>query len=156
MSIQQTIAERVLCCWVYVIQDGEFCKVGNAKNVDSRLAGMATSNPRPLAAVARFRFKNKRTAEDAENRAHMLMRSHHVRGEWYLVEPARAARAIQDACMEMGYHHIVLDQCGNAIPLGDVAVSTGDYRTDERIAAMRVEAAANDNDVLTFTLAASA
>ncbi len=143
--IQQTIAERVKTCWVYVVQDGEFCKVGMAQSVDKRLSDLALANPRPLAVAAKFRFEDRQMAQEVEGFAHRELLDHNVRGEWYSVEPEKACDAIRVACAQIGTYRFEVDSAGGIVALGYRARPCGTYTQCEEARRERVLYAENDN-----------
>lgn len=64
--------------WIYVIQSGEFIKIGFATDVAKRVRGLETGSPHPIAVLHEMRG----TLED-EARFHGRFASYRVRGEWF-------------------------------------------------------------------------
>ncbi len=84
---------------LYVIQCGEFCKVGIAESPERRLRAVLSHNPFP----AHLAFQMPSTAGMApmiEHAAHQLLREHHHRGEWFTCSPDLATLALRSAAAE--------------------------------------------------------
>ena len=65
---------------IYIIQSGEYTKVGIARMVGHRLSGLQVGNPIEIQLLASWE-SNK--AELEEHRIHHHLRQWHVRGEWF-------------------------------------------------------------------------
>lgn len=74
---------EVLTCYVYIMEAGEFVKIGVAKCPDKRLEQMQTGNPFAIKILALLPFSSPRQAYAEESRIHKFLRSHHFRGEWF-------------------------------------------------------------------------
>lgn len=72
--------------WLYVVQDGEFCKFGYTQDLLSRLGHMQSNNPRQLT-LKYIKQVDKQTAFEAEYRAYTIFSHERVRGEWYKTSP---------------------------------------------------------------------
>lgn len=143
--IKLTAEQRIKCCWVYVIQDGEFCKIGNANNVDKRFSDISVSNPRPLTIASRFRFTDKGMAQAIETRTHRRLVDKNIRGEWYLVDPDAACDAIRLSCADVGLFFFHEERPCHFVAVGTLAHSSGSYSVDEDNRRERVRQAENDN-----------
>ena len=68
---------------VYVLEANGVCKVGVAKSITSRVAGMQTGNPYKIEVVAEFRFHDEKTARDIEAETHRMLNHCRMYGEWF-------------------------------------------------------------------------
>ena len=66
--------------YVYIISDGQFCKIGVANNVDERIKTLQIGNPNKITLLASLLCKNPYTIEKF---LHLLFATKHVSGEWY-------------------------------------------------------------------------
>lgn len=83
---------------VYIIRDGEYAKVGIARDTLERVAQLQTGNPRDLEVAYTINVDTE-YAGWIEREAHArLRRKHeHVRGEWFLATDLQAKKAIKRA-----------------------------------------------------------
>ena len=65
---------------VYLIDDGEFVKIGVAQNLEKRLNDIQVSNPRKIHVIAYTKFKN---AYKIESILHKKFKDKNVSGEWF-------------------------------------------------------------------------
>lgn len=76
---------------VYFVRCGGFVKIGHAKNIKTRLKGIETLVPFPLALVHHVPCETTADACTIEQQFHDRFRRHRHRGEWFrLDEPVRA------------------------------------------------------------------
>lgn len=80
--------------YLYVIQAGEFVKIGISRNVQARLAELQTGNPLPLAILDAFEFAD---AEQVERALHQRFANARVQGEWFRLT-AEDLEALADIC----------------------------------------------------------
>lgn len=66
--------------WVYVIQCGEFIKIGIADDVQRRIGDLQVGNPMKLTLLRKFKAWD---AARMERELHEKLGSHHERGEWF-------------------------------------------------------------------------
>ena len=66
--------------FIYLITDGEFLKIGIAKDVKSRLAKLQTGNARELKIIFQKEIKNP---NQLEKFLHSKYKSKNIRGEWF-------------------------------------------------------------------------
>lgn len=71
---------------LYVVQGGDFCKIGRAKNLKSRLVSLQTGCPFDLVLVKSWQLNNKATASRAEEYLHDKFAAKHERGEWFRLD----------------------------------------------------------------------
>lgn len=64
---------------VYLITDGEYVKVGIAKNVQNRRNELQTSNPKTLRIAATIEYGGI----ELEHKLHTKYAKYHARGEWF-------------------------------------------------------------------------
>lgn len=70
--------------YVYIITDGEDCKVGVSDNPAKRLKQLQTGNPKKLKIVDTFEVPRKEIAFKVEKEAHSKIQSlYEKRGEWF-------------------------------------------------------------------------
>lgn len=69
--------------WVYIIQCGEFIKIGIAEDVSKRLATLQTGSPHKLTLLRKFKSSN---AERVEQELHEKLGKHHHRNEWFRLD----------------------------------------------------------------------
>lgn len=70
--------------FVYVIQAGDYFKVGIASSVESRIASMQTGNPHRIKLLRCWLTSE---ARDEEAQLHALLAAYHFRGEWFNHDP---------------------------------------------------------------------
>lgn len=139
-----SVAARVTARFVYVVQDGIFCKVGKAKSVEERLAHLSIGNPRPLTMVMRFRFRDHELAHRVEAVAHGRMWGQRVRGEWFEVSPLAACQTICLACADIGLFSYRWD--GESVIAECIEIGGND-----ELRQTRLSLAANDNERMWVT-----
>lgn len=71
--------------YVYLINCGEYSKIGIANDVESRLAQLQTGNPYPLTVLFCFGFSNAEVVEKAIHQKFFVKRKS---GEWFLLTQA--------------------------------------------------------------------
>jgi hypothetical protein len=69
--------------YIYVITDGEFCKIGKTWNVGMRLADLQTASPRKLRIVHEIETE---FCDYLEADLHLHFARKHVLGEWYQLD----------------------------------------------------------------------
>lgn len=82
---------------VYVIQAGDFCKIGFSKNPEKRLSQIATGCPIPPVLAFEADCKSPRSVEQ---KAHRLLHGHLAHGEWFSVSSVQARAAVELAMRE--------------------------------------------------------
>ena len=75
---------------VYVIQAGEYIKVGIAEDVLKRLQVFRTHCPMPVSMVYCSKPVLRPEARRIELLCHGQLGFHHVHGEWFRTDPAKA------------------------------------------------------------------
>lgn len=70
-------------CFVYLISDGEYIKIGVAKNVEARLKDLQVANAKELQLICSFPLKNEKEAFKLEKFLHSEYEAYHIRGEWF-------------------------------------------------------------------------
>lgn len=68
---------------VYLLQSGEFYKIGCAANMQERISALQTGNPLKLRLIDFIRCKSKTEAEQLETRLHKIFSVKNVSGEWF-------------------------------------------------------------------------
>lgn len=83
--------------YIYVVMDGNFCKIGVATNPVKRLADLQIGNPRPLTMPHKFECWHIHQARELEMEAHMRLVEHGYAksGEWFRITPDEAAWVIR-------------------------------------------------------------
>ena len=74
--------------WVYIIQCGDFIKIGIADNVESRLQLLQCGNPIKLVLLRKFRTWD---APRMERELHDKLGVHRERGEWFRLDAVVSA-----------------------------------------------------------------
>lgn len=69
--------------YVYFISDGQYIKIGVAKNPDKRLSELQTGNPRKLKVICKIPVGSDREAFDLESRLHFEYQAFAKSGEWF-------------------------------------------------------------------------
>lgn len=72
--------------FVYFISDGEFIKIGYAKDVDKRICALQVGNPRKLKLLLKLPFLTEAEACAAESYLHKSLDSFSTSGEWFKFE----------------------------------------------------------------------
>lgn len=70
-------------CFVYLISNGEYIKIGVAKNVEARLKDLQVANAKELQLICSFPLKNEKEAFKLEQFLHTEYEAYHIRGEWF-------------------------------------------------------------------------
>ena len=70
--------------FIYVIQDGEYTKIGIALSVAHRMYQLQVGNPRQLTLLKSWEVEDVSTIED---RLHSMLSRYYVRGEWFKLSP---------------------------------------------------------------------
>ena len=68
--------------YIYVIQDGEFYKIGSARKVENRLKVLQVGNPRPLKVIFKQEVQGKKVIF-LEKKLHKIFAKKHSLGEWF-------------------------------------------------------------------------
>ena len=68
---------------VYFLTDGEYVKIGYARNVNSRINTLQTGMHRDLERLFTYPCYDKESAIKLEQYAHRLFSKHHINREWY-------------------------------------------------------------------------
>lgn len=79
--------------YLYLIRSSEYCKIGVASDVRSRLATLQTGNPNALVVVSCWEFPN---AEVVERCLHQRFDSVRKRGEWFSMSAEELVEADED------------------------------------------------------------
>lgn len=70
--------------YLYAIGDGSKVKIGMSSNVNKRLSGLQSSNPKELKIIWKIKVGTSRVdAISNERKLHSLCRKYGVRGEWF-------------------------------------------------------------------------
>ena len=69
--------------WVYFICDGEYVKIGVAKNIESRVKQLQTGNAKKLFVKCKIPCKTSVAAYFLENELHHLFSEYQLQGEWF-------------------------------------------------------------------------
>ncbi len=71
--------------YLYLVDSGEYTKIGITKDMNSRLHTIQTGNPHPCHVARIFDYSGVPTqaVKDLEKRLHTLLRRQHHRGEWF-------------------------------------------------------------------------
>jgi|13_taG_2_1085334.scaffolds.fasta_scaffold121632_2 hypothetical protein len=77
---------------VYFITDGEYIKIGKAKDPQERLNGLQTGNPKNLFIIATINGD-----EAVEYQMHHRFKQWHHRGEWFKATP-EMIKKISEVC----------------------------------------------------------
>lgn len=92
---------------VYVIAVGlcgeatGLCKIGIAGNPGVRLSGLQTSNHQELILTHFFRLPSREIARTIEKQFHNSHKGYYVRGEWFRIDPAVAAKKLSQQIVEI-------------------------------------------------------
>jgi len=74
--------------YLYIIRSGlsnsDPIKIGIADNVENRLSGMQTGNPRELVVLYKIPMNSRNHAFMVENRLHRKLSKFNIRGEWFV------------------------------------------------------------------------
>jgi hypothetical protein len=79
---------------VYVISAGDHQKVGSTSALKTRVAQLQWAHYADLELVFSVSLDSLAAARRVEHYAHGLLADHHVRGEWFRVEPQAAIDAV--------------------------------------------------------------
>lgn len=79
---------------VYVIQAGEFIKVGLAENIIARLQVLRTHCPMDVRVAYCSKPLPRNEARKIEHACHLFLIEKHVRGEWFLADASIAINFI--------------------------------------------------------------
>jgi len=79
---------------VYIIQSGDYSKVGLANNPQSRLAALQTANPQALKLIYSKPFASRKDAKKAEAAMHKKFGYCRVQGEWFKTDPEKLKRGL--------------------------------------------------------------
>ncbi len=91
----------VVDVYIYVIAHEESggavgpIKVGIGKSPRKRRKALQTGNPKPLVLFATLRMPSREIASDIERAFHELQKEHCLIGEWFNMEPRRAAGILE-------------------------------------------------------------
>ncbi len=91
---------------IYVITDDHgFVKVGYSADPQERLYDLSSASPRPLRLVEAFPV-NPDDAREIEQAIHRMpdFKRRHTRGEWFRMNPERAAWLVADKLAQMARH----------------------------------------------------
>jgi hypothetical protein len=125
---------------IYIISDGQFCKIGHSRDPEGRLAQVMTGNPYELELCDKYRFPDRSSALAIEAEAHAVLRDLHVRGEWFRVSTQQARTAIELASAIVGHFRFEYREA-IVLAFGTVAPSSGDKTIDKMRREMRKRAA---------------
>lgn len=70
-------------CFVYLIHDSRYVKIGMAKDVTKRLAGLQTGNAEKLSILCVIPCKSESSAGSLESYMHSIYRQYALEGEWF-------------------------------------------------------------------------
>lgn len=87
--------------FLYVIETGDFVKVGLSRNVDQRMREMDLLNPLTPRLVL-FRTLTRNTAPAVEKHAHGLLAEFHHKREWFRTPPMETLRQAIKKAVEEG------------------------------------------------------
>lgn len=79
---------------VYVIEAGEFVKVGIAKDPEARVSTMQTGNPHKMRVAWSLILDDRRMAMGVERFAHQFLATFRRNGEWFACAPETARAAV--------------------------------------------------------------
>lgn len=82
--------------FMYFISDGEFVKIGRSKNIQQRLHGLQSSNPRNLELIGCHYPEDSMSSKKHEKYWHETFAPYKVRGEWFNL-PEEAVEYIQES-----------------------------------------------------------
>lgn len=71
--------------FVYFLDDGEFIKIGKAKNIRNRVSSIQTANARKLSVPYVIPCKSETSAFEVESYLHWLYRRYRMEGEWFKI-----------------------------------------------------------------------
>ena len=69
--------------YVYLISDGEYIKIGIAKDVRTRLCELQVGNPNQLELICAIPLNSEKNARRLEEELHLEYDEFSIRGEWY-------------------------------------------------------------------------
>lgn len=70
-------------CFVYFISEGEYTKIGFARDIEKRLKDLQVANPRKLWIVSFVPCLTEYHARKIEKFLHHSLKFHRVHGEWF-------------------------------------------------------------------------
>jgi len=79
---------------VYVMQCGDFVKVGHALDVHKRLATIQTANPLPVLLLHSEELETRSMATRCEKAVHKALEADRLHSEWFSTCPARAIHLV--------------------------------------------------------------
>jgi hypothetical protein len=85
---------------IYVISDGDSCKIGVAGDINDRISGLQTASPKKLNVGYRLKCKNSRVAYKIEKIAHKILSGKRLEGEWFSCSTEEAILSISEAVLE--------------------------------------------------------
>lgn len=69
--------------YTYFVSDGEFIKIGVAKDISKRVKGLQTGHPKEMILVQYLDFESKGEAHAAEKILHCAFHDKRMCGEWF-------------------------------------------------------------------------
>ncbi len=69
--------------YCYIVQAGNFVKIGYTSNIENRLEQIQTNNPKEVKLLVCFPHETRGAARAMEQRWHLRFSVHLERGEWY-------------------------------------------------------------------------
>lgn len=79
---------------VYVVQSGDYVKVGHSTNFSTRFYGMSSDNPHQITVCKLFYVDSLKMARSLERRSHEKLMKYHHRGEWFSCPPEYAIEVV--------------------------------------------------------------
>jgi hypothetical protein len=73
---------------VYILQAGDYIKVGVSNNIKNRINQMQTGNPKKINLIAKRSFNKRSEAFYIEGVIHQFLKDHRQSGEWFCVTPS--------------------------------------------------------------------
>lgn len=74
-------------CSVYIVESGDFCKVGLSNSPAKRMGALSTSSPVKPALFHTWRLRDRMEAQTFEKFLHQRFRWARERGEWFRAAP---------------------------------------------------------------------
>jgi len=95
--------------YVYVLQCGEYVKVGVAVDVHSRVEALQAGNPYPITVAVKLPLESKLNALLCERTIHSCLSAYAHQREWFKCpadHAAKVATAVHEACREIRAKHL--------------------------------------------------
>jgi hypothetical protein len=99
------------------------CKIGISANLPNRLSQLQTASPVPLMIFKHFRLPSRSIAADVESCFHETHKGYRMKGEWFRIEPEKAASILALQIRIMVRELTTLEDCDRRIIYESIGVA---------------------------------